>query len=63
MGHLSDTMSITLDYLFAGEERKAWTFFDESYKLSDKKEIRAAIKAEIKDHPVYHFIYKRASAR
>lgn len=63
MGHLSDIMSITLDYLFAGEERKAWTFFDESYKLSDKKEVKAAIRAEIKEHPVYRFIYRRPSAR
>ena len=61
MGHLSDIMSITLDYIFAGQERKAWTFFDESYKLPDKNEMKAAIRAEIKDHPVYRFIYKRPS--
>jgi hypothetical protein len=60
MNHLSDIMSITLDYIFAGEERKAWTFFDESYKLADKKAIKAKIKAEIRNHPVYRFVYKRA---
>ncbi len=53
-------ISITLGYIFAGEERKAWTFFDESYKLRDKKAVKAKIKAEIKDHPMYRFIYRKA---
>jgi hypothetical protein len=61
MGHLSDILSITLDYLFAGEEREAWTFFDESYKLPDRKKMKAAIRAEIKNHPVYRFIYKKTA--
>lgn len=61
--HLSDVMSITLDYIFTGQERKAWTFFDESYKLSDKNRMRAEIKSEIRDHPVYRFIYKKPYPR
>lgn len=59
--HLSDVMSITLDYIFAGEEQKAWTFFDDSYKLTDKTKIKADIKAELKDHPVYRFLYQKRS--
>jgi hypothetical protein len=56
MNHLSDIMSIALDYIFAGKEEEAWTFFEESYRLSDKKEIRAKIRDELRDHTIYRFI-------
>jgi len=62
INHITDILPIVVDYIFAGKEKEAWTFFDESYKLSDKKEMKAKITAVVKGQPVYHFIYKKASA-
>jgi len=51
-----------LDYIFAGREQEAWTFYEQSYKLSDKKEIKTKIKAVLEDQPVYRFIYKKTAS-
>ena len=63
INHLSDILPIVLDYIFAGKEQAAWTFYDESYKLSDKKELKAKIRAVLIREPVYRFIYKKISVR
>jgi hypothetical protein len=44
-----------LDYIFAGKEQEAWTFYEHSYKLYDKKKIKTIVG----DQPVYRFIYKK----
>jgi hypothetical protein len=62
INHITDILPIVVDYIFAGKEKEAWTFFDESYKLSDKKEMKAKITAVVRGQPVYRFIYKKASA-
>src|SRR5438552_1127494 len=41
INHITDILSVVVNYIFAGKEKEAWTFFDESYKLSDKKEMKA----------------------
>jgi hypothetical protein len=61
--HLANILTIVLDYIYAGREQEAWTFYDESYKLSDKKELKAKIQAVLIKQPVYRFIYQRTSAR
>jgi hypothetical protein len=35
--NLSDILPIVLDYISAGKVQTAWTFYDESYKLSPRK--------------------------
>lgn len=62
INHIADILPIVVDYIFAGKEKEAWTFFDESYKLPDKKEMKAKIMVVVKSQPVYRFIYKKASA-
>lgn len=59
MNHLGDVMTVVLDYVFAGREREAWTFYDHAYKLPDKNKIKRAIRAELKHSPVYRFIYRK----
>ena len=58
----TEILPIVLDYIFAGKEQEAWTFFEESYKLSDKQELKARIQAVLKGHPVYRFIYRKTLA-
>jgi hypothetical protein len=54
---LGRLMSITLDYVFVGEEQRGWRFFDETCKLQDKDRIKADMKKELKSHPVYRYVY------
>lgn len=61
INHVADILTVVVDYILAGKEKEAWTFFDESYKLSDKKEMKAKITAVLRRQPVYRFIYEKAS--
>ena len=57
LNHLSSVPGIVLDFVFAGREREAWTFYDQAYKLPDKHRIKRQIRALLSDSPVYRFIY------
>jgi hypothetical protein len=57
---LSDILRIVLDYIFAGREEEAWTFYEEAYKLPDKTEVRRDILAVLKVQPVYRSLYPQA---
>ncbi len=48
-----------LTYIYVGKEKQAWDFYDRSYKLSDKEEIRHCVKAILNRQPVYKFIYNQ----
>jgi hypothetical protein len=49
-----------LTYVYAGKEEMGWKFFDRSYTLEDKAEIRRRVKAILLRQPVYKFIYNHA---
>jgi len=55
--YLSRRLDIALDYIFAGKEQEAWSFFDKEYRRPDKKEMKTKIRAVLKKQPVYRFIY------
>jgi hypothetical protein len=55
--HRSAVISNLLTYIYAEDEKAGWDFFNRSYKLDDKKEIRRRIKALLHNQPVYKFIY------
>jgi len=60
--YLSKRLDIALQYVFAGKEDEAWAFFDREYKHPDKEEVKSKVKAVLREHPVYRFIYpKRAT--
>jgi hypothetical protein len=61
--HLAGVLSIVLDYVYAGEERAAWEFYDATYRLPDKAEVKRDIKSELRAEPVYRFIHKQAAGR
>lgn len=61
-GYLSRSLDIALQYVFAGKEEEAWAFFDREYKHPGKEELKSQVKAVLREHPVYRFIYaKRAT--
>jgi hypothetical protein len=57
---LGRIMSVSLDYIFAGDEQRAWKFFDETCKLPDKSRIKDNIKRLLNKHPVYRFLYQNS---
>jgi hypothetical protein len=59
MDHLGDVLSIVLDYVFAGNQRAAWTFYDQTYKLPDKDKIKTEILTELSRSPVYRFLNRK----
>lgn len=59
MNHLGSVLTVVLDYVFAGRESEAWTFYDQAYKLPDKHEIKKEIRAKLSESPVYQFIYRK----
>lgn len=61
--HLSDVLSVVLAHVFAGEERAGWEFYEETYGLPDKAEVRRETEAELRAQPVYRFIYAKRAAR
>jgi hypothetical protein len=61
--NLGRLMSVALDYLFAGEERRGWKFFDETCTLPDKARIKEDMQKELNAHPVYRYIYKTRANR
>lgn len=56
MNHLGGVLGIVLDYVFAGREQEAWTFYDQAYKLPDKQNIKRQVRARLSQNPVYRFI-------
>lgn len=60
---LGDLMSVTLDYVFAGEESRGWSFFDETCKLPDKSRIKSDMQKVLNEHPVYRYLHRKSTAR
>lgn len=56
--HMSDILNVTLDYVFAGRQTEAWTFFDQAYKLPDKTKMKKEVQAKLSRSPVYRYIYR-----
>ena len=61
--HLSDVLSVVLTYVYAGDERAAWEFYDAAYGLPDKAAVKRDVKGVLRAEPVYRFLYKPAARR
>lgn len=46
-------LEVTLTYIFAGDDRVGWTFFDQEYKLDDKHRLRTGLKETLRKSVVY----------
>ncbi|MCX6089207.1 MAG: hypothetical protein NTX88_02310 [Candidatus Atribacteria bacterium] len=54
--YLSAVMNVLLPYLYAGEEKKGWSFYDVHYQLNDKKEMRQKIQKQLDSCVVYQYL-------
>jgi hypothetical protein len=50
-----------LTYIYAGKEDVGWKFYEKTYKLNDKDEIRRRVKTILRNQHVYKFIYNHNS--
>jgi len=41
--YTAESLNVLLRYLYAGQEKNAWDFFDENHRLSDKQEVNYSI--------------------
>ena len=59
--HWAYGLDITLRYIYAGEEREAWRFYDKAFspKLYEKDEMKAKIKKTLMSDVVYRLLYQR----
>ena len=57
--HRSIVLHTTLALIYAGKRKDGWRYFNQSYKLEDKEEIRRRVRAILIKQPVYKFIYNR----
>lgn len=55
--HLAGVLDVTLQLIYAGNEKEGWAFYDNSYQLTDKEQIKARLQADLKSDRVYDFIY------
>ena len=62
-GHLAGVLSVVVGYVYAGRPREAWAFYEASYALPDKVEVRREIEETLRARPVYRFMYAKRAAR
>jgi hypothetical protein len=56
--YLAPVLQVVLDYVYAGKEQQAWDFYDRTYKLRDKSQMRAKIKRVLRTDKIYQSIYR-----
>ena len=55
--YLATRLDILLRYVYTGRENDGWSFFDKTYNLKDKQEMKREIKRILDAEPVYRFVY------
>jgi hypothetical protein len=59
--YLAERLDIFLRYIYGGQEREGWSYFDKSYDLQDKTEIEGKIRVTLEQEPVYRFLFGKKS--
>ncbi len=57
--YLARCLDLLLRFLYAGEEKVGWEFFDKAYTLPDAVRIKAKVKEVLQKAPAYKFIRRR----
>lgn len=52
-----------LAYIYCGRGAEGWRFFNRTYVLDDREEIRNRVQSILRGQPVYNFIYKQRRKR
>jgi hypothetical protein len=58
--YLATRLDIFRRFVYAGRESDAWSFFEKTYNLDDKKEIEQKIRATLEEESVYRFVYGKS---
>lgn len=61
--HRAAVLSNLLTYIYVGEKKQGWDFYDKYYQLDDKEEIRRRVKKILRDQPMYNLIYNHAKRK
>jgi hypothetical protein len=61
--HFRAVLDVLLKYVYAGEERKGWAFFESNYVLGDKAEVEAGVKSKLLESAVYRATYGLAPSK
>jgi hypothetical protein len=56
---LSALFTVFLDYVYAGQEQKAWRFYDINYRFSNKEIMKQKLIEQLRSDAVYKIIYSR----
>jgi len=57
--YAATSLDILLRFLYAGQERRAWDFFNENYRLSDKQEMKLDTEKKLRGCVIYQYLYRR----
>lgn len=55
------TLDALLHYIYAGQEKEAWAFYDKEYKLEEfesRESLRVEVKKILKKDAVYRYVYQ-----
>jgi len=52
----ADVLSVSLKYIYAGEEKQAWEFYDKEYNFDDREARKKRIKSILLSDPIYKFV-------
>lgn len=61
--YLAKRLDIFLRYVYAGRESDGWSFFERTYNLTDKQDVKREIKRILDTELVYRFIYRMQPLR
>jgi hypothetical protein len=50
------SLSILLDYIYAGKEEEGWAFYEREYNLADKEKVKSEIMSALRNAPAYKYI-------
>jgi hypothetical protein len=54
--YLGKRVDVLLSYLYAGEEKEGWAFFERSYQAKDKARVKRVVKDGLKNSKFYRYI-------
>src|SRR5262245_53948615 len=59
--YLAGRRNLLLRFIYPGNEKEGWEFYDKAYTLPDADKIKAIVKKELQNAPAYKFIRKRSA--
>ena len=58
--HRGGVLKIMLGLIYAGKSDQGWKFYDSTYKVSDKEDLRKRVQADLSEDPYYQWLLKHS---